>query len=101
VLPFTSLGRISIVDTYPFYGTDMVTTIQRWGNSLAVRIPKAFASQAQIQENTEIEISLEGNRIVIAPARHEWNLDKLVRGITPSNVHREVEWGESVGRETF
>jgi antitoxin MazE len=79
----------------------MVTTIQRWGNSLAVRIPKAFASQAAIKENSQIEISLEGNRIVVAPARREFNLDKLLRAITPSNVHREVEWGESVGRETF
>jgi antitoxin MazE len=79
----------------------MVTTIQRWGNSLAVRIPKAFASQAAIEENSEIEISVEGNRIVVAPARKEWSLDKLLRAITRSNVHRQVEWGESVGKETF
>ena len=91
--------RISIVDTTQ--GNHVVTTVQRWGNSLAVRIPKAFASQAAIEENTEVEISVEENRIVLAPARREWNLEKLLRAITPSNVHREVEWGESVGKETF
>ena len=98
-MPPAGRVRISIVDTKP--GPRMVTTIQRWGNSLAVRIPKAFASQAAIEENTEVEISVEENRIVVAPARREWNLDKLLRAITPSNVHREVEWGESAGKEIF
>lgn len=77
----------------------MVTTIQRWGNSLAVRIPKAFAAQAAIEEDTEVVLSLEENRIVVAPAKRQWSLDKLLRDITPSNVHREIDWGERVGKE--
>jgi antitoxin MazE len=77
----------------------VVTTIQRWGNSLAVRIPKAFATQAAIEEDTEVVLSLEENRIVVTPAKREWNLDKLLRDITPANVHREIEWGERAGKE--
>jgi antitoxin MazE len=79
----------------------MITTIQRWGNSLAIRIPKAFAAQAEISENTEVEISVSGNRIVVVPARRMWKLDELVKDITPSNTHREVDWGERTGKESW
>ena len=79
----------------------MVTSIQRWGNSLAIRIPKAFAAQAQLSENSDVEISLEGDRIVLTPARRQWPLDELLQGITPSNVHGEIHWGEKRGKETW
>lgn len=79
----------------------MLTTIQRWGNSLAVRIPKAFAAQAQLTENTDVDISVDGDRIVVTPARREWNLDDLVGSITPSNRHREARWGEKTGKEAW
>jgi antitoxin MazE len=79
----------------------MQTTVQRWGNSLAVRIPKAFAAQANLSEDTAVEMSVEGDRIVLAPARREWTLAELVRQISPANRHDEVEWGESAGREAW
>ena len=79
----------------------MVTSIQRWGNSLAIRIPKAFAAQAQLSENSDVEISLEGDRIVLTPARREWKLDELIQKITPSNAHREIPWGDPTGKETW
>lgn len=79
----------------------MVTTIQRWGNSLAIRIPKAFAAQARFDENTSVDIFVEGDRIVVSPARREWKLDELVAKIRPSNRHSEVEWGDVTGRETW
>lgn len=79
----------------------MVTSVQRWGNSLAIRIPKAFAAQAQLSENSDVEISLEGDRIVLTPARREWRLDELVQKITPANAHREVRWGDRTGKETW
>lgn len=79
----------------------MVTTIGRWGNSLAIRIPKAFAAQADFQENTEVELALEGDKVVVRQARREWTLDELVRKITPQNRHSEVGWGERAGREAW
>ena len=79
----------------------MVTTIQRWGNSLAVRIPKAFAAQAQLTENSDVDISIDGDRIVVTPARREWKLDELLKAVKPSNVHREVKWGDRTGKETW
>ncbi len=79
----------------------MVTSIQRWGNSLAIRIPKAFAAQAQLSENSDVDISLEGDRIVVTPARRQWTLRQLVERITPANRHREIRWGDRTGKETW
>lgn len=93
--------RIYIVDTQIKAEDGMLTTIQRWGNSLAVRIPKPFALQADLSENSEVNISLEGDRIVVTPAVKEWNLDELLAGITPRNAHRESSWGDKVGAEAW
>ena len=79
----------------------MVTSVQRWGNSLAIRIPKAFAAQAQLSEDTAVDISVDGDTITISPARREWTLDELVEKITPSNQHREIEWGSKTGKESW
>jgi antitoxin MazE len=79
----------------------MVTSIQRWGNSLAVRIPKAFAAEVKLTEDTAVDISIDGDTIVISPTRREWSLEELVKKITPSNRHREISWGPSSGKETW
>lgn len=79
----------------------MVTTIRRWGNSLAIRIPKAFAAQTQLAENSDVEISVEGERIVVTPARREWKLDDLVGKIKPANTHREISSGDRTGKEIW
>lgn len=79
----------------------MVTSVQRWGNSLAIRIPKAFAAQAQLDEDSPVDISIEGARIVVTPTRREWTLGELVDGITPANRHREAPTGNRVGKEIW
>lgn len=47
----------------------MITTVQRWGNSLAIRIPRAFALHAELDEHTEVDISLDGNTMVVRPIK--------------------------------
>jgi antitoxin MazE len=79
----------------------LITTIQRWGNSLAVRIPKPFALGAALEENSEVDISLDGNRIVVSAPKKEWKLDDLLAGITRRNSHEETSWGRSKGREAW
>lgn len=79
----------------------MLTTIQRWGNSLAVRIPKPFALQASLEENSEVDISVEGDRIVVSPATKEWKLEELLAGITRRNSHAETTWGDEAGGEAW
>lgn len=75
----------------------MVTTIQRWGNSLGVRIPKPFAVRAPLSENSEVDISIQDGRIVVSPTVKEWKLDDLLARITPRNAHTEISWGQKAG----
>jgi antitoxin MazE len=79
----------------------MRTRVQKWGNSLAVRIPKPFAEGAGLEPSTEVEMVLDGVTLRIAPARPRWNLRRLLGGISKQNVHDEVATGARVGREVW
>lgn len=79
----------------------MDSKIQRWGNSLAVRIPKAFAEQAGLDENMKIDISLEGRSIIVRPRRKRLKLKDLLKGITPENIPELEDWGPPVGNEIW
>lgn len=79
----------------------MITSIQRWGNSLAIRIPKAFALQAELAEDTSVDLAIEGDTLIVRPVRKKWTLDELLNGVTGSNLHRETNWGESTGLEVW
>jgi antitoxin MazE len=77
--------------------------VSRWGNSLAIRIPKAVANEAGIGEDRPIEIRVEHSTIVVEPlaADEEPTLEELVAGITPENRHGETDWGPPAGREVW
>lgn len=77
----------------------MRTRVQKWGNSLAVRIPKPVAQEVGITAELDVEISIEGGALVLAPTRRQYSLEELVRGITPENRHEEIDLGPPVGRE--
>lgn len=66
-----------------------------------MRIPKPFALQVDLSENSEVDISLEGDRIVVSPAVKEWKLDDLLARITPRNRHKEISWGDRAGAEAW
>jgi len=78
----------------------MNARVQKWGNSLALRIPKTYAEQMGLSSNSPVEISLEGNRLVIEPARRP-TLDVLLDGVTPDNVPAETDWGKPAGKEVW
>lgn len=79
----------------------MRTRVQKWGNSLAVRIPKPFAEGAGLQASSEVEVSLEKGEVRLSPVRPRWNLRQLLFGVTRKNIHREVDVGPAVGREVW
>ena len=80
----------------------METTIQKWGNSLALRIPKVLALDAHIKEGSLVEIAASDEKIVIKPIRKTaFKLKTLVSRITPENIHVEVDTGAPVGREAW
>ncbi len=78
------------------------TTISKWGNSLAVRIPLAIAKQASLNEGDCVALALDGEGgIVLRPTRRKYELSELVAGITPRNRHRETDWGPPQGGESW
>jgi antitoxin MazE len=79
----------------------MRTRVQKWGNSLAVRIPKPFADGAGLKLATEVEVSLEKGTLRFSAVRPRWRLRELVSRVTSRNRHAEVESGRPVGRESW
>lgn len=80
----------------------MLTKVQKWGNSLAVRIPKAFAVDAHLENDSFVEISIESGKIIVTPVpAPSWTLDELLAGITKDNLHHEVETGFAIGNEIW
>jgi len=77
------------------------TQIARWGNSLGLRLPKAVAAAAQLDEGDTVEVSVKAGSIVVRPARPTYSLDELVSKITPRNRHGEHDWGGPVGDESW
>jgi antitoxin MazE len=78
----------------------MKTQVQRWGNSLAVRIPKVFASQMGVSENTTVELDLVDGVLILRPNTAP-TLDELLADITEDNLHGEVDTGPAVGAEVW
>ena len=79
----------------------MKTKIKKWGNSLAVRIPKSLADEMALDEGSFVDLSLNDNELIIRPAEKRYNLRELVRRINKSNRQEEVDLGEPVGREEW
>jgi len=78
------------------------TTVQKWGNSLAVRIPKVVAADAKLAQDSLVELSLEDGRLVVTPvARPAQSLNELLTRITDENIHSDVDWGPAVGKEAW
>lgn len=80
----------------------MKTRVQKWGNSLALRIPKPFAMEIGLRRNSPVEISLVEGRLVIMPVvEPALTLKHLLAQVNEDNLHGEIETGPAVGRETW
>jgi antitoxin MazE len=80
----------------------MRTKIQRWGHSLAVRIPKPFAEEARLDEQAEVDLTMMNGKIIVSPAvKRPKRLADLLSRVTKRNLHREVDTGSPVGREVW
>ena len=80
----------------------MLTKVQKWGNSRALRIPKALAEEAGLDFGTKVELRVENGQLLIAPAKGpRYTLEELVAGITPENRHEEWDTGPPVGKEIW
>lgn len=80
----------------------MKIRIQKWGNSLALRIPKSFAAETHLEQGTLVEVSLVNGMLCVTPLRQAAvTLEALLQGVTPENLHHEVDTGPAVGNEVW
>jgi antitoxin MazE len=80
----------------------MQSKIQKWGNSLAVRIPKHFVKEAHLSYGTSVDLSVADGKLVIDPHTEPvYRLEDLLRGVRKSNIHSEVDTGAAAGRELW
>lgn len=78
------------------------TKLARWGNSLALRLPKAVAEDAQLREGDPVTVRVAGEgRVVVTPARRRFKLKELVSRINSKNRHEESAWGRPLGKEIW
>jgi antitoxin MazE len=80
----------------------MRTRVQKWGNSLALRIPKSFAAEVGLVNDSSVEMSLTNGKLVIAPiAKPKLTLKQLLAEVTEDNLHHEMDTGPAVGNEVW
>lgn len=80
----------------------MLTKIQKWGNSLGLRIPKSFADEAHVRQGSTVDLAVRDGQLVIKPIlRPTFDLEELLSHVSKSNVHDEIDAGSPLGREAW
>ena len=84
----------------------MIVEFRKWGNSLAVRIPKALAKAIKASDGKRAEIKVENGTLVLRPIvkparKSRYTLEQLLSGMTRDNVPQEVDWGPRRGKEAW
>lgn len=78
----------------------MQVTMRKWGNSIGVRIPAGILTELNLSAEKKVDVRAEAGRIIIEPIiDSQETLEQLLGQITPDNVHSEIDFGESVGKE--
>ena len=80
----------------------MQTRVQKWGNSLGLRIPRGLADELGLGVGTEVSLTAKDGELILKPSLpSRLRLGDLLAGITPENIHASVDTGDAVGSEAF
>jgi antitoxin MazE len=79
----------------------MNSTVKRWGNSLAVRLPKDLAQTLEMNEGSRLTLEVVEDGLLIKRYRKKLDLDSLLDGVTREGIHGEIDWGKPVGKEVW
>ncbi len=80
----------------------MKTQLRKWGNSMAVRIPRPVAEAAKLRAGDHLDLKVAGpGTVQLRKAKTKPTLAQLVRGITRENRHAETDWGKPAGNESW
>ena len=78
----------------------MTVAVKKWGNSLAIRLPKDIVQSLEVDNETKLDVKVEEGKLILVP-RRENDLSSLLDRITPENLHREIDTGDAVGHEIW
>lgn len=80
----------------------MTARIRKWGNSLALRLPKALADEFRLEQGSAVDLRVVGSKLVIEPHRPpQYRLEDLLKRVSKRNIHPELKTGRPVGREAL
>jgi antitoxin MazE len=79
----------------------MQSAVAKWGNSLALRLPRAIAKDARLVEGTAVELRVKGEKLIVTASRARYDLSELLKGVKAESRHGETEWGGPHGEETW
>ena len=79
----------------------MKTSVARWGNSLALRIPRSVAAKSRLTEGVEVELAAKADGLVVRRSAPSYSLSALLAGVRPSNRHVEISTGPARGGEIW
>lgn len=80
----------------------MNATVQKWGNSLALRIPSSLAKDVHLHQGSVVEVAVVEGKMVVKPmGERKYSLSRMLKGIKKGNLHTEQSWGASAGREAL
>jgi antitoxin MazE len=100
VEPGLARGEEGVYIMYKHGEAAMKARVQKWGNSLGIRIPRTLAMEVSLETDSEVDLTARDGTIVISPSRQKrLSLRQLLSKVTDSNLHAEIPSGESEGRE--
>ena len=79
----------------------MKTKIQKWGNSLGVRLPKSITEEKSLKEGLGVSVVIKNGQIVIEPAEEDVTLESLLADVSADNLHKETKWSDVRGNEIW
>ena len=79
----------------------METRVQKWGNSLALRIPNSYAKDINLNEGSVVDIYQEDEKLIVKPKKNESTLKDLLSRVSEDNIHNEIYTGDNVGKEIW
>lgn len=77
----------------------MQTTVSKWGNSLALRLPRHVAEEVKLVEGSTVCVVIEDGSLRVTPTRKRFKLSELLEGETSKAA--EYDWGQPVGDEDW
>lgn len=97
---------MSVDEVYTYVYTSLMntTTIQKWGNSYAVRLPRAAVLKLNLRAGHAVEIreATQGRTLSIVPVQHRSaSFAEMIARITKKNKHGDADWGDAIGKEVW